>query len=111
MRYYYCSHCDVGADETQVGSRRVCPFCERSLKLTATTIVAHANKMRERSGEIVGSFIVGDVTLEWAQDLANEDGSIHIDQLMDLAHDQEKLDMIEFLLGVGLYTDYVFLED
>lgn len=111
MRYYYCSHCDVGADETQVGSRRLCPFCERSLKLTATTIVAHANKKRERSGEVVGSFVVNGETLEWAKDLADEDGSIHVDTLMDLAHDQEKLDMIEFLMGVGLHTDYVFLED
>jgi hypothetical protein len=111
MRMYYCSHCDTGADETQVGQRRVCPFCERSLKLTSTTLEAYMNKMRERSGERVGIFTVTDDVLEWAQDIADEDGAIHIDQLMDLAHDQEKLDFISWLMSVGLYTDYVFLED
>jgi hypothetical protein len=107
MRMYYCSHCDVGADQDQVGSRRLCPFCERSLKLTSTTLEAYMNKMRER----VGIFTVTGDVLEWAQDLADEDGSIHVDVLMDLAHDQEKLDLISWLMSVGLYTDYVFLED
>lgn len=31
--------------------------------------------------------------------------------LMDLAHDQEKLDLIEFLMSLGLYTDYIFIEE
>lgn len=111
MRYYYCDHCDCGADQDQVGSRRLCPFCNRSCKLTATTIVAHSNRMRERSGEVVGSFIVNGDVLEWCRDIADEDSSIHVDTLMDLAHDHEKLDLIEFLMSVGLMTDYVFLED
>jgi hypothetical protein len=108
---YFCSHCDTGADETQVGQRRLCPFCQRSLKLTATTIVAYMNWMRERSGPILCSFPVYGVALEFCQDLANEDSSIHVDQLMDFAHDIEDTGLMEFLLDLALYTDYVFLED
>jgi hypothetical protein len=111
MKYYFCDHCDTGSDETQVGNRRVCPFCNRSLKLTSTTIAAHSGRMRSRDGSKIGEFRVFGDALEFCKDTADEDGSIHIDHLMDFAHDQEKLDMIEFLMTVGQMTDYVFLED
>ena len=75
-------------------------------------LVAYSSGMRQRQGEILGTFEVQDPELRsWICDSAEEDGSIHVDTLMDLAHDQEKLDMIEFLMSVGLHTDYVFLED
>ena len=111
MRYYYCDHCDTGADETQVGQRRVCPHCERSLKLTSTTLSAHDNFRRERSGQIVASFIVTGELLEFCKDCADEDSAIHVDHLMDFGHDQENSDLIGFLMEAGPHTDYVFLED
>lgn len=74
-------------------------------------IVGYLNRMRSRSGPVCGSFELDDETRPWANDSADEDGSIHVDTLMDIAHDQEKLDLIEFLMSVGIYTDYVFLED
>lgn len=75
-------------------------------------IVAYDNHMRQKSGMIVGSFQIDDPQMKpWINDSAEEDGSIHVDTLMDLAHDQEKLDLIEFLMSVGLHTDYVFQED
>lgn len=111
MRYYYCGSCDTGYDEVQVGPRRICPQCRCSMKLTATEIVAYNNFMRQRDGDPVHRFSVTGEILEWCKDLAEEDSSIHVDSLMDLAHDQEKLDLIEFLLVAGLTTDYLFLED
>lgn len=75
-------------------------------------LVAYSSGMRQRQGDILGTFYIEDLELRvWICGMAEEDGSIHVDTLMDLAHDQEKLDLIEFLLSLGLYTDYIFMEE
>lgn len=75
-------------------------------------LVAYSSRMRQRHGEILGTFDIQDRELRsWVSASAEEDGSVHVDTLMDLAHDQEKLDLIEFLMSLGLYTDYIFIEE
>lgn len=75
-------------------------------------LVAYSSGMRQRQGEILGAFEIQDREMRsWICDSAEKDGSVHVDTLMDLAHDQEKLDLIEFLMSLGLYTDYIFIEE
>lgn len=73
-------------------------------------LVAYEDEMRQRSGQIVNTFLVGDAVMRQnIYDMADEDGSVLVDSLMDIAHDQEDLYLIEFLLGFGI-QDYVFIE-
>ena len=75
-------------------------------------LVAYSAGMRQRQGEILGAFEIQDREMRsWICDSAEEDGSVHVDTLMDLAHDRENLDLIEFLTSLGLYTDYIFIEE
>lgn len=75
-------------------------------------LVAYSAGMRQRQGEILGTFDIQDLEMRsWISASAEEDGSVHVDTLIDLAHDREKLDLIEFLMSLGLYTDYIFIEE
>lgn len=75
-------------------------------------LVAYSAGMRQRQGEILGTFEIQDREMRsWVSASAEEDGSAHVDTLIDLAHDREELNLIEFLSSLGLYTDYIFIEE